>query len=68
MLFVPACFPHPLLIREVSGKHITAVDDMSAEHGYNDPSDVIASTSLFYQHSWGFNAFYFPQSAPPFFG
>ena len=47
MLFVPAYFPHPLLIGEVSGKYIRAVDDMSAEQGYNDPPGVIASTSLF---------------------
>ena len=47
MLFVHACFPHPLPIGEVSGKYIRAVDDMSAELGYNDPSGVTASTSLF---------------------
>ena len=34
-------------IGEVSGKYIRAVDDMSAELGYNDSSGVTASTSLF---------------------
>ena len=47
MLFVPACFPHPLPIGEVSRKYVRAVDNMSAELGYIDPSGVTASTSLF---------------------
>ena len=47
MLFVHACFTHPLPIGEVSGKYIRGVDDMSAELCYNDPSGVTASTSLF---------------------
>ena len=46
MLFVHACFPHPLPIGEVPGKYIRAVDDMSDELGYNDSSSVTASTPL----------------------
>ena len=68
MMFIHACFPHPLPIGEVSGKYIRAVDNMSAELGYNDPSGVTASKSLFYQHSCGFNDLDFSQSAAPFFG
>ena len=68
MLFIPAFFLHPLRIGEVSGKYIRAVDDMSAELGYKDPSGVIASISLFINIPGVSMFFLFSQSAAPFFG